>query len=38
MSRQTIVKFAILILPFLLLVFFAFAEKLGIRITTIFNK
>ena len=35
MSRQTMVKFAILILPFLLLVFFAFAEKLGIRITTI---
>lgn len=38
MTRQTIVKFVILILPFLVLAFFAFAEKLGIRVTSIFSK
>jgi hypothetical protein len=38
MNRQTVSKFVILILPFLLLVFFAFAERFGIKITTIFSK
>ena len=38
MNRKTILKLAIVTFPFLLLLFFTCAEKMGIRVTTIFNK
>jgi hypothetical protein len=38
MNRQTFAKLAIVTLPFLLLLFFTFAEKMGIRVISIFTK